>query len=201
MGEEFCDTSGFRFAFDVQAGDGVAHLNAPRDNTSDGNTTDEVGVVEIGHEKGEGGVEVGRGRRNNRKNSVKKRGHSLGFDFRGDFPFPLQGRVALLGGSVDGGKVELGVGGVEFQKEIEDLIEDFFRIGVFPIDLIENNDGLGANGEGFSENEFSLGLGTFGSVDDEEYPVDHAEDTFDFSTEVGVAGGVDDVDADVFVFE
>ncbi len=48
--------------------------------------------------------------------------------------------------------------------------------------------------EGLLQDEAGLGHGAFEGVDEEEDAVGHFEDAFDFAAEVGVAGGVDDVD-------
>ncbi len=55
--------------------------------------------------------------------------------------------------------------------------------------------------EGLGEDVAGLGQGAFGGVDEEDYAVDHFEGALDFTAEVGVAGGVDDVDLGVFVVD
>ena len=158
-------------------------------------------MVEIGHEKREGGFQVSGGRGDNGENGIEEGSHSPGFDFWGDFSFPLHGGVALFGGGVDGWKIELGVRGVQFDKEIEDLIENFFRIGIFTIDFIKDNNRFGTDFQGFSEDELGLGLRAFGGVHHQENTIDHAKNALYFSTEVGMAWGINDIHADVFVLE
>ena len=49
-------------------------------------------------------------------------------------------------------------------------------------------------GEGLAEHEARLRLGAVVGVDDEQHAVDHAKGAFDLAAEVGVAGGVENVD-------
>ena len=158
-------------------------------------------MVKVGDEKRKGGIGIRARRGDGRKDGVEKSGHASGFDFWGKVTVPLESGVAFFGGNVNGGEVELGIGGVEFEEKFKNLIEDFLGIGVFAIDLIENNDGFSTDFESFTENELSLGLRTLGGINDKEDAVDHAEDAFDFSTEIGVAWGIDNVNADIVIFE
>ena len=158
-------------------------------------------MVKVGDEKRKGGIGIRARRGDGRKDGVEKSGHASGFDFRCKVAVPLEGGVAFFGGNVNGGEVELGIGGVEFEEKFKNLIEDFLGIGVFAIDLIEDNDGFGADFEGFAENELGLGLRTFGGINDKEDAIDHTEDAFDFSPEIGVARGIDNVDADIVIFK
>jgi hypothetical protein len=158
-------------------------------------------VVKVGHEERKRGIGICARRGDGIEDGIEKIGHTSGFDFWGKVAVPLESGVAFFGGNVNGREVELGVGGVEFEEEFKDLIENLLGIGVFAIDLIENNDGFGPDFEGFTENELGLGLRTFGGINDKEDAIDHAEDAFDFSTEIGVAWGIDNVNADIVIFE
>jgi len=80
-------------------------------------------------------------------------------------------------------------------------IEDLVRIGVVAVDFVDDDNGLGAGFEGFAEDEAGLGLRTVGAVNDEEDAVDHVHDALDFAAEIGVAGGIHDVDVVILVFE
>jgi len=67
------------------------------------------------------------------------------------------------------------------------------------VDLVDDDDGAQAEGQGLLEDEAGLGHGAVEGVDEQEHAVDHAEHALDFAAEVGVAGGVDYVDGGVFV--
>ena len=70
------------------------------------------------------------------------------------------------------------------------------RIGA--VDLVDDDDRLQAQFQGFARHEFGLGQRAFGSVHQNDNAVDHRQDAFDFAAEIRVAGGVDDIDAGVF---
>ncbi len=55
--------------------------------------------------------------------------------------------------------------------------------------------------EGLGEHVAGLRQRAFGGVDEEDDAVDHLEGALDLAAEVGVAGGVDDVDLGVVVVE
>ena len=49
-----------------------------------------------------------------------------------------------------------------------------------------------------AEHELGLRHRAFGRVDQDHHAIDHRQDALDFAAEIGVAGGVDDIDARVF---
>ena len=68
--------------------------------------------------------------------------------------------------------------------------------GVGAVCLVDGEDDGQPSFECFAQNEPGLRQGPFAGVDEEDDTVDHGEAAFDFAAEVGVAGGVDDVDGD-----
>ena len=92
-------------------------------------------------------------------------------------------------------EVELVLVGAEVGEEIEDLVQRAVGVGVGLVDLVEHDDGAQAEGERLGGDELGLRHRAFGGVDQQADAVDHAEDALDLAAEVGVAGGVDDVDA------
>jgi hypothetical protein len=65
------------------------------------------------------------------------------------------------------------------------------------VDLVDGNDRLQAEGQRFAEHELGLRHRAFGGVDQKDYAVHHVQDTLHLAAEIGVAWGVDDVDAGV----
>ena len=104
---------------------------------------------------------------------------------------------ALLRRAVEDREVELLFAGIERGEQVEDFVGDFGRAGVGPIDLVDDDDRLQANLERLGDHEFGLRQRALGGVDQHQRAVDHVEDALDFAAEIGVAGGIDDVDADV----
>jgi hypothetical protein len=117
------------------------------------------------------------------------------------WPFHSHDGEAELGRGVDDGEIELLVGGVKFEEKLEDHVEHLVRAGVFAVDLVDDDDGLGADFERLAQHELGLGLRAVEGVDDEQHAVDHLQDALHFAAEIGVAGGVDDVDVVILVLE
>ena len=69
------------------------------------------------------------------------------------------------------------------------------------VDLVDDDDDGEGEREGLLEDEVGLGHGALLGVDEEEGTVGHLEDSLDLSAEVGVSGGVNDVDGVVLVAE
>ena len=63
------------------------------------------------------------------------------------------------------------------------------------VDLVEAEDRAQAHLQRLAQHELGLGHDAFFGVHQEDAAVHHTEDPLDLAAEVGVAGGVDDVDA------
>ena len=107
---------------------------------------------------------------------------------------PFQGRA------VHNGEVELLIVGAKLEKEVERLLEGVVRIGVGPIDLIDDHDGPQTQAESPHEDISCLRHGAFVGVDQEQHGVDHGEHTLNFAGEIGMSGRVHDVDEVVAPF-
>ena len=96
--------------------------------------------------------------------------------------------VALVGGDDNVGvlndTLEVLVHGLAIDLEFEDAA----------IDLVDEQDGLDLLTESLTENSLGLDADTFDVVDDDESAVSDTEGGSDFSGEVDVPGGVDEVD-------
>ncbi len=75
------------------------------------------------------------------------------------------------------------------------------RIGVLAVNLVDDDDGLGAGFERLAQHKTGLRLGTIGGVHLQEHAVNHVHDALDLAAEIGVAGGVHDIDVEVLVLE
>ena len=69
------------------------------------------------------------------------------------------------------------------------------------VDLVDDDDHPVAQLQRAAEHEAGLGHGALGGVDEQDDAVDHLQDALDLAAEVGVAGGVDDVDLRVAVLD
>ena len=108
---------------------------------------------------------------------------------------------AGLAVGVDDRELEHGLVGVEIDEEVVDLVQHFLGAGVGAVDLVDDEDGGELGFEGLGEHVARLRQRAFGGVDEEDDAVDHFEGALDLAAEVGVAGGVDDVDLGVLVVD
>ena len=185
----------------MDADDLVADSDLAAGDLAVGDTAEVVAVVEIGNEHLKMLVGIGGGRRNLLDDGLVEGGHAGVAGLVIEMALPLLGGEAELGRGVDGGEIELGVGGVKLEEELEDHVEDLVRAGVVAVDLVDDNDGLRADFERLAEHELGLRLRTVEGIDDEHDAVDHLENALHFAAEIGVAGSVDDVDVVILVLE
>ena len=89
----------------------------------------------------------------------------------------------------------------EFHEQLEHHVEHLVRTGVLAVDLVDDDDHLRAALHRLLQDELGLRLRAVVGVHDEQHAVDHAQDALDLAAEVGVAGGVDDVDVVAVVLE
>ncbi len=167
-----------------------------------GDAADVVAVVEIGDQHLEVLVEIGSRRGNLCDDRLIERGHS------GVARFVIEMALPLLDGEARAWprrkwrlKSSCSSGGVELEEELEHHVEHLVRARVFAVDLVDDDDGLGADFERLAEHELRLRLRAVEGIDDEEHAVDHLKDALDLAAEVGVAGSVDDVDVVILVLE
>src|SRR5450755_1887572 len=104
---------------------------------------------------------------------------------------------ALLGRAVENREIELLLAGVEGGEQIEHFVDDFDRARVGAVDLVDDDDGLETHPQRLRDHEFGLRQRTLGRVDQHQRAVHHVENTLDLAAEIGMARGVDDVDAGV----
>ena len=89
------------------------------------------------------------------------------------------------------------LGRIERREQVENLVGDLDGAGVRPIDLVDDDDRLQPHLEGLGDDEFGLRQRPLGGIDQHQSAVNHVEDALDLAAEIGMAGGIDDVDAGV----
>ncbi|KAG1254850.1 hypothetical protein G6F65_016875 [Rhizopus arrhizus] len=116
----------------------------------------------------------------------------------------FQAGIAVQGRGVDDREVQLLIGGAELVEQVEDLVDHPLRTRARAVDLVDHHDRLEAHREGLLGHEAGLRHRAVHRVDQDQHGVDHRQHALDLTTEVGVAGGVDDVepvlDAGLLVF-
>ena len=96
------------------------------------------------------------------------------------------------------GKIRLSIGGAQFDEQIKGLVEHTLRFSILAIDFIDDDDGFMAHLQGFLEHETSLRHGAFGGIHEQQHAIHHVHDAFDLAAEIGVAGGIHNIDFDRF---
>jgi hypothetical protein len=115
---------------------------------------------------------------------------------------PLRGslqvehREAVARAGVDEGAVELLLVGVQVQQQFQHLVVHAVRIGVLAVDLVDDHDGLEAVVQRLLQHEAGLRLRAVHRVHQQQHAVHHLHDALHLAAEIGVAGGVHDVDRD-----
>ncbi len=102
---------------------------------------------------------------------------------------------ALAAGGVQHREVELLVGRAEGGEQVEHLGVHLVGPGVLAVDLVDHDDRLDALGQRLADHELGLRQHALGGVDQHDGAVHHVQDALDLAAEIGVARGVDDVDA------
>ncbi len=132
------------------------------------------------------------GRRHMLQHQIEQRRHAERLRTLGSLRHP-----AVATGAVEDGKVQLFIGGVERGEQVEHLVDDLLRAGIGAIDLVDRDDRPEADLQRLADHELGLRHRAFGRVDQHDRAIDHVEDALHLAAEIGMAGGVDDVDAHV----
>ena len=107
-------------------------------------------------------------------------------------------RPALLADENRVGKSSCVLVRVQRGKKIEGLVMHLDRRAFGFVHLVDQHDRAQAEAQCLANHELGLRHRPFGRIHQHDDAVDHAEDTLHLATEIGVAGGVDDVDAGAF---
>ncbi len=176
----------------------VAVVHRARIDAADADAADEVVVVDVDdlHRERRVGVDLGGGHLVD--DHVEQRVHvHVAVVGR-------QARVAVHGGGVHDvlhREGELLVGGAQVAHQVEDVVDDLLGTGAGAVDLVDDDHDGQARRDGVLQHEARLGHGTLERVDEQKRAVGHAQHALDLAAEVGVAGGVDDVDLDALVLD
>ena len=190
-----CDLAVDLGAVAMNANGGLAHGDFAGVNFAESDPAEVIGVIQVCDEELKAIAGEGARRRDVFHDGVEERFHRAADVAEVEFG------VAFLGAGVNEREIELLIGGVEGNEQVENRVQHLLRVGVLAVDLIDDDDGFGAGFQGLAEDEACLRLRSVGRVHHEQHAVDHAHGALDFAAEVGVAGGVHDVDMIILVLE
>ena len=185
-GMEFFDFGSFRRT--VAMGNGYIHAIGERTamNTSHGDTTGIAAIVETRDEHLRCSLQLFWGR-NHLDDFVQQIGDVVGRSI------VVLAHPSVLGRTVDHGEIQLVLGGVEREHQVEHHFIHFLRTAVGFVHLIHHDYGLQTNLQSLLQHEASLRHGTFEGINKQQTSVCHIEHTLHFSTEVRVSRSVDDI--------
>jgi len=102
--------------------------------------------------------------------------------------------MSLLGRGIDQGKIEGGLRRLQADHQVEDLVHGPVAAGGRLVDFVDHHQQGQPGGQGLLDHEIGLGHGALLGVDQQHGAVGHAQHPFHLTAEVGMAGGIDDVD-------
>ena len=135
------------------------------------------------------------GRRHRGQDRLEQRLQRLALDLE------VGGGRARPGVGVEDRELELVLGGLQVDEQVVDLVQDLGRARVRAVDLVDDHDRRQPRLQRLLEHEAGLGQRALGGVHQQQHPVDQRQRALDLGAEVGVAGGVHDVDVDVLVVD
>ncbi len=124
---------------------------------------------------------------------VKEGGHILSLDGK------LRGGGAGLGGGVDEGAVKLLVICVQIHEKLQHLIHNLNRPRFRAVAFVDAHDHGQIQLQRFFQHKLSLGHRSLKGVHHKDHTVHHFQHALHLAAEVGMAGGVNDVDFGAFV--
>ncbi len=194
--QELGDLRVGRRAVALHPRDLLALLQGALLDADQGETAEERGGVEVGDVGLQRRVGVVDRRRDRVDDRLEQRLEVLGVGQPAVLRHVHAG-AAGLGAGVDDREVErLGAVAVveQVHEQLVGLVDDLADPGVGPVHLVDDQHDRHVGVERLAEHEPGLGERSLGRVDQQHDAVDHRQAALDLATEVGVAGGVDDVD-------
>ncbi len=98
-------------------------------------------------------------------------------------------------------EIQLVVIGPKVGKQVKAFVQSAVGFCIGFVDLVENHDGAQAQFQRLGCDEFGLRHRAFGSVNKKDNTVHHGQDPLNLASEIGVAGGINDVDPGAFPFQ
>src|SRR4029077_9440574 len=175
IGKKRRDCSPLMAAIAVNANDGVPDCDATADDTPERNSSEVITVIQIRDEHLKEWLARNFWRRHMLHDRLKKRRHVFVV-----FVQFAHGKTVLRA-RVNDWEIELLVGRLQFDEEIEYLVQDFVWPRVFSVDLVDDNDRLQFVLHRLAQNKTRLRLWPIVRIDDKQHAVHHFHDPLDFA--------------------
>ena len=106
---------------------------------------------------------------------------------------PVLTHPAILGRTINHPEVELILGSVQREHQVEHHLIDLFRTAVGLIHLIDHHNRLQTDLQGLLQHEARLGHRTLKGIDEQQTAVGHVQHTLHLTTEIGVSRGINNI--------
>ena len=182
-------------AFAVGNNDVLVRTEAAADDTADGDFTDVVVVIQGRNHELQRAVDI-----------AFRAGAVFNDSFKQRFQIAAVVVHRIFGDAVaavcvDDWEIELVVVGFQFHEQFQYFVFDFRNAGFGLVDFIDNYDRLQILFQRLAQYVFRLRHRAFEGVDEQQYAVNHIQNTFYFAAEIGMARRVDDIDLDAFMHD
>ncbi|RML47359.1 hypothetical protein APX70_200362 [Pseudomonas syringae pv. maculicola] len=185
---QFQDTTVTALAVGVDSHNLGVWLDLAASNTANADDAQEAVVVQCRDLHLERAVTVNGRCRNVVDDGLIQRGHV--FSHFG----VVQTGNAVQGRGVDDFEVQLFFGSTQVVEQVEDLIQNPVRTRAWTVNLVDDHDWTQAGFESLLGHKAGLRHRAVLGIDQQQYGVNHRHHALYFTTEVGVARGVHDVD-------
>ena len=179
----------------VAAGLHGVELHGAAGDAADADAAHELVVVDRGDEHLRRTLRIALRGRNVLENRVKQRAQ---IDARDG---GVERRRAGAGTGVDDRGVQLAFVRVQIDHQVDGLGDDLVAARVRTVHLVDHGDDRQAQRQRMLEHEAGLGHRALEGVDQQQHAVDHLEHALHLAAEVGMAGGIHDVDLHALVVD
>ena len=150
-------------------------------------------IIDSAHKQLRPCVRIPFGSRNIIQDSIEKRLHIL-ILYR-----EVQSGASCLGGSEHKRTVQLFVIGIQIHEKLQNLIHNSDGPCLRTVNLIHTHNNGKLQLQSLAQHEFCLGHRAFKSIHHQNNPVHHFKNTFHFTAEIRMSGGINNIDLSSFI--
>ena len=173
----------------------LAHLDHAVLHAAHAHAADKVVIVHAGDQHLHGGFGVALGRGDVFQDGIEQRVEVFAHLAR------LKGGGSLLAGAVEDLAFQLLLVGVQVKQQVVNLLGDLLVAGVGAVGLVDHDDDLVSQRQRLGQHKAGLRHRPLKGVNQQDDAVHHLQDALYLAAEVGVSGGVDDVDLGALIVD
>ena len=157
-------------------------------NSAHTDSAEIIVIIKAGKKELQGAIHIALGGVDVFKNGIEEGAHISLPHVR------VKRRITVATGSEYNGEFNLIVIGAEFDKQIENLVNNLHGSCAGAVDFVDNNNGFFAESQRLFQNKTRLGHTAFKGVNKQKNAVNHHHNTLNLTAEVSVTGSVNNVD-------